>query len=126
MTSPVPQISISLACGIAGLVLVLISTFSSLYLVASTAFKSKQPNSEKIYQDEDGVATEESIAKYSTTRTKIVICVLSLLGLGISIALAVLGTLNLSNDGFLIQDWLNAASWVFLPLNTGFVMKHSY
>lgn len=105
---------ISLACGITGLSIILLSTVSSVYVLASTGLKTKVRNVSQLYRDEDGVATEDSMAEYSTKIPTILICILSILGLGDAIALAVLSTLGLTNDNYFIENWLNVASWVFM------------
>jgi hypothetical protein len=104
-------ISVSLAAGAIALALVTISSAASLRLIAPRWHSRKDGQLQRIYEDADGVATAETTAAYSTTGPKIAICLLTLLGLGVSVALAVLSTLD-SNEGFFLENWFNAAGWV--------------
>lgn len=104
-------IPVSLATGAIALALVTISTAASLRLIAPRWHSRKDSQLPLIYEDADGVATAETTAAYSTTAPKIAICLLTVLGLGVSVALAVLGTLD-GRDGFFLEDWFNAATWV--------------
>ena len=97
----------SLVAGVAGLGLVFLLTLPSLLGVASHLRESKQQSG--LYEDEDGVATEKSVAEYSAKIPKIFLFVFAVLGLGTSIALAVLETLAAVD---LIETWLNVAQWV--------------
>ena len=65
-----------------------------------------------LYEDDDGVATEESMAKYSTTVAKILLAIFTTLGLLTAIALGVLALVYHDEASFKIENWLNAASWV--------------
>jgi hypothetical protein len=71
-----------------------------------------------LYEDEDGAATLDSEAAYSSRTVKIVICVVTTLGLATSLASAVLSTV-LANARptqlSLIQDWMNFTAWVCVP-----------
>jgi hypothetical protein len=104
-------ISVSLAAGAIALALVSISSTASLRLIAPRWHSRKDNQLSPIYEDADGVATAETTADYSTTVPKIAICLLTVLGLGVSVALAVLSTLDRS-EGFFLENWFNAAAWV--------------
>jgi predicted RND superfamily exporter protein len=97
----------SLVAGIGGCVLVFLLTLPSLASVASH-LREPKPKS-NIYEDKDGIATEKSVAEYSAKIPKIFLFVFAVLGLGTSIALAVLETLAGVD---LIETWLNVAQWV--------------
>lgn len=99
----------SLASGIAGTVIILFLTLPSVIGILSH-LRSSKPKP-RIYEDKDGVATEESMAKYSAKLPKIFLVVFVALGLCTSTALAILGTLG-SPTPTLLEDWLNAAQWV--------------
>ncbi|TVY82844.1 ATP-dependent bile acid permease [Lachnellula suecica] len=71
----------------------------------------------KIYEDKDGIATDESMQKYSAKLPKIFLAVFVGLGLLTSTALAVLSTLTPFKPTFL-PDWLNTASWLLLLIQT--------
>ena len=97
----------SLVAGGAGLSLVFLLTLPSVLGAASHLRESKpKPNT---YEDEDGVATEKSIAEYSAKAPKLFLSICAILGLGTSIALVVLETL----EGIdVVESWLNVAQWV--------------
>jgi hypothetical protein len=97
----------SLLPGATALGLISLCTFPSL-----STFTAKRDGWPKVYEDEDGVATEEGTATFSVKLPKILIGTLTFLGLLVSTAIAILETLGLAKDGFLIENWLNAASWV--------------
>ena len=100
----------SLASGVGGLALVFLLTFPSLFAITSH-FRESKPKSE-IYEDEDGIASEESMAAYSAKAPKTVLSIFTVAGLLTSISLGVFGTLNRDHDSMFIQNWLIAAQWV--------------
>ena len=73
----------------------------------------------ELYEDKDGYSTEESVKKYSIRRPRIVVWLVSLLGLGTAITLKVL---TLTSEGrpsateapllFAISSWSDLVSWV--------------
>lgn len=78
----------------------------------------KQPrltNHEAFYEDKDGVATEESMAKHSAKFQFMIIFTSLFVGLLVSFGLAVFATVQ-KNEGFsdlcLVQLWLLFVSWV--------------
>jgi hypothetical protein len=100
----------SLASCAGGLALVFLLTFPSVFAITSHFRKSK-PKSE-IYEDKDGIASEESMTAYSAKTPKIILSIFTVAGLLTSISLGVSGTLNRDHDSMLIQNWLIAAQWV--------------
>lgn len=100
----------SLASAAGALALVLLLTFPSVFAIASH-FRESKPKSE-IYEDEDGVASEESMAAYSATAPKIALSLCTVLGFLTAVPLAVLGTLEHDHDSTFIQNWLSVAQWV--------------
>ncbi|KAI0008146.1 putative ATP-binding cassette transporter protein [Xylariaceae sp. FL0662B] len=70
------------------------------------------------YEDEDGKSTPEAVKAFSTKVPKAFILLLSVIGLGISIAVSVLSTLTAADEQrFLhVENWLVVISWVFLTL----------
>lgn len=104
-------IPVSLAAGTLGLALVTISSAASLRRIAPTLRTRKDAELPPIYEDADGTATAETMAAYSTTAPKTAIGLLAVLGLGVSVALAVLGTLD-RRVGFFLENWFNVAAWV--------------
>ena len=100
----------SLASGVAGLALVLLLTFPSSIGIGSHFRESKQKST--VYEDKDGVASEESMAEYTAKIPKILLSIFSILGLFTAIALAVLGTLNQDANRMFVENWLNVGEWV--------------
>ena len=104
----------SLASAAAGLLLVLLLTFPSSIAIASHFRETKQ-KSTSIYEDKDGIASEESMAEYSAKIPKILLSLFAILGLSTAIALAILGTLNQDADRMSIENWLLVGQWVCPP-----------
>lgn len=65
----------------------------------------------EIYEDADGKATPESVKAYSAKLPKIFLILLSVVGLGLSIAVAVVSTLG-ETTGLLLENWLAVGTWV--------------
>jgi hypothetical protein len=98
--------------------LVAVLSLPSLWRLAKTPWRVKTPNLPLRYEDDDGVATEESMARFSVKRPLIVIFVGAPLGIAASFGLAVWGTIpnpTLADSGVL-QLWLLFASWVCVPV----------
>lgn len=70
------------------------------------------------YEDSDGKATPESLRTYSAKWPKTFVVLFALLATGSSIALAVLTTLNIGQDDFLLETWLCTAAIVSQPLSS--------
>jgi hypothetical protein len=100
----------SLASGTTTLALVLVLTFPSVSAIASH-FRESKPKAE-IYEDKDGIASEESMAAYSAKAPKFFLSLFTVAGLLTAVALGVLGTLDRDHDSLFILNWLNAAQWV--------------
>ncbi|KAI0126931.1 P-loop containing nucleoside triphosphate hydrolase protein [Xylariales sp. AK1849] len=67
------------------------------------------------YQDEDGKSTPEAFAAFSNKVSKAFTILFSVIGLGLSLALAVLSTLG-GIDGLFLENWLSAGTWALLTL----------
>ncbi|QSZ34680.1 hypothetical protein DSL72_007534 [Monilinia vaccinii-corymbosi] len=76
--------------------------------------KPRSTHHEVLYEDKDGVATEESMAQYSTKLQFVIIFTSLVVGLLVSFGLAVFATVE-KNQGFsdrcLAQLWLLFLSW---------------
>jgi hypothetical protein len=99
----------SLVAGVAGFGLILLLTLPSLHGIVShlRAPKSRP----ELYADKDGIATKESMARYSAKIPKILLSIFTISGLCMSVALAALGTLD--QETFMFKEnWINAAGWV--------------
>jgi hypothetical protein len=98
----------SLVAGITSLALVLLLTLPSIFYVVSHLRDSKpKPD---IYEDQDGVSTEKSMAEYSAKLPKFLLGIFAIAGLGTSICLAILDTLR--DDSMFLENWLNVSQWV--------------
>ena len=65
----------------------------------------------KVYEDEDGVATEASQKEAFATLPRSLLLVSSVVGTLVSIAGSVVSTLR-SNEGWYIESWVTVGSWV--------------
>jgi hypothetical protein len=71
-----------------------------------------------IYEDEDGTATPDSQAAYSSRKVKIIIGLVAALGFASSLVSAVLNTVLAATGTTLllfVQNWTNVAAWVCSP-----------
>ncbi|KAG9233617.1 putative ABC bile acid transporter [Amylocarpus encephaloides] len=98
-----------------GVVLVLLLTLPSIFGGVSH-FREPVAKPET-YQDKDGVATDESMSRYSARIPKGLLAFFSVLGLLTSLALGVLGTLD-PQKSLLIENWLNVAQWGLILVQT--------
>lgn len=103
------NISTSLAAGSTSLVVIALLTSPSIINIASHLRAPKSISD--IYEDKDGVATEKSVEEYSANIPKTFLGLSTIAGLGISIALAVLASIE-GRDWMFLENWLNVAQWV--------------
>lgn len=75
----------------------------------------KRDPKQETYEDLDGKSTPEAVKAYSAKPPKALLLLFSALGCGTAIALAVLSTLHVAEDGSFLENWLSAASWVSSP-----------
>lgn len=103
----------------ASFVLLALFTIPSLWRLTKRTRRVKATNEPALYEDEDGAATEESQALYSTKYQFASIFVLLGLGLATSLGLAIVATVRKdqfqSSDLMLVQLWLLFPSWVSAP-----------
>jgi hypothetical protein len=100
----------ALAAGIAALAL---SSFFTVPSVTAVAAHFRQPKPKpKLYEDRDGIATEESMAAYSAKAPKVILSVFTIVGFAAATFLAVLTTLHRNDYSVFVQNWLNVAQWV--------------
>jgi hypothetical protein len=76
----------------------------------SAQLRQRDPKPE-VYEDADGKSTPEATKSFSAKIPKAFIVVFSVIGLGLSIALAVLSTLD-AEDALCLENWLSSATWV--------------
>jgi len=99
----------------ASVVVIALSSIGSILRLAKRPYRVKVPNENRIYEDKDGAATEESMARYSAKVQFVVIFIATAVGLLQSLALAVFATVRKENsysDLSLTQAWLLFPSWV--------------
>ncbi|RAK72684.1 multidrug resistance-associated protein [Aspergillus fijiensis CBS 313.89] len=104
-----------------GSVALVLTTLSSIPAVKSIAARTRRtlterddPATEKAaYHDEDGVATEESLLKFSDTWQRAAIILFSSTGLLATLGIAILTTLNSHTKNPLFA-WLQFAIWLLL------------
>ena len=104
----------SLLAGSVALGLISVATIPAIKIVIKR-FLSRRQNGyeeiEKLYEDEDGIATKTSQESFSRAASIYVLLGATFLGLGVSIATAIQSTVqSAKNQG--IQDWLAVGSWV--------------
>ncbi|KLJ05421.1 hypothetical protein EMPG_11095 [Blastomyces silverae] len=109
----------SLLIGTSGLIVVALCTISGLLaILARLSLRSRVGYIalREIYQDRDGAATEESTQRFSQKAHCVSIICLSIIGLLVSLAQAILSTI--SEDRLrTIELWLQFSIWVFVVLN---------
>lgn len=98
------------ASGAAALLLVALLTLPSVISLVSHFRELKTKPAR--YEDKDGVASEESVAKYTARSPKILLSLFTVLGLATAIALVILGILNRGLDPRFLENWLAVAEWV--------------
>lgn len=94
----------------------------SIVIVASTAFlsplisprrnsKDSDYEGHKLYEDEDGIATERSQQEYSATFPRYLLLASSAMGALITIAGSIFTTVH-PNNGLFVECWIEFGSWV--------------
>ncbi|KAI5859651.1 putative ATP-binding cassette transporter protein [Durotheca rogersii] len=78
-----------------------------------------------VYEDEDGGSMPDAVKAFSTTAPKAFILFFSLLGLALSVALAVISTLatRSARDDPFIEGWLGVAAWALLTLQAARIVS---
>lgn len=100
---------------VAALITSAITTIPAVIAHTGRVRKAKQES--EVYQDEDGEATPETTAKFSTKWQKAHILLWAAAGLGCQIAFSVLlNTFPQRNHNFAVQNWLITASWGLLGI----------
>lgn len=109
----------SLVVGSVALAIVALLTIRAIESIGRRLLhvKRTQVSQHDLYEDEDGVATEQSVKDYATTLRWFLygITLLTIAGIATSLSIAVLGTSGSSRpDNLLVERWLGAAAWVRL------------
>ncbi|TGJ87793.1 hypothetical protein E0Z10_g900 [Xylaria hypoxylon] len=98
-----------------GLGLGIVAAFSLPAILHLKRIRNRTPKTDG-YEDKDGQSSEEAIKAFSTKLPKASILILSIIGLCISIAIAVLSTLSPrgQEDGLFLENWLVVLGWALL------------
>lgn len=97
-----------------GLALGIVAAFSIPAIIhLNKHIRNRTPKTDS-YEDKDGQSTEEAVKAFSNKLPKASILVLSVIGLCISIATAVISTLSPrgQGDGLFLENWLVVPGWV--------------
>ena len=107
-------------------------TFLRLYKRAIIELRgTASDETSKLYEDEDGIATEETQKEYSATVPKSIALWCSLLGFSASMSIAIYSTVHPALDLY-VEHWLSFCTWVrlsvakfllFLQINSWVVMS---
>lgn len=112
----------SRVAGSVGLILTALLTTPALRSIASRFILGRRQQTgyqpvQEGYEDEDGVATPESVKAFSDKPQRIVIAFLSATGFLVSLALAVV-TVHRSINAQLVEYWLRVGTWVGGAIDT--------
>ncbi|KAH6672198.1 putative ABC bile acid transporter [Halenospora varia] len=112
------QVSKPLLSGVFGLFSAFLLSLPTIFSITTLTRRRKVKNG--LYEDNDGVATEESMAQYSAKIPIVLLFTCAILGAFTSIALSVLATVH-SNESLPSEDWLNSGQWVLLSIQAGII-----
>jgi hypothetical protein len=107
---------LSLAAGVVGVALVAATTIPAFKQLAAAISHPKRLY-ETLYEDDDGVATEESMSAYSDRVPRSILCFSSIVGFLASVASSVLASLYPEKSP-LVEPWINVLCWVSLDFLT--------
>ncbi|KAF5658311.1 hypothetical protein FHETE_9965 [Fusarium heterosporum] len=110
--------------GLTGAGLAVVALATTPALVTAVTQLRKRTVKDNFYEDIDGKSTPESIAAFSNRLPKIFILALSAIGLGTSIAISVLSSLNSHVDALLLKNWLITGTWAFIHLHAISLSAH--
>lgn len=110
---------LSILTGVLGFLLTLISSVPAAHKlhqrwaqeIQPIRLETASPRGKPLYQDEDGEATDRSVHQCTDTWQKLLIAILSVTGLELSLALAIV-SLQSASSPFVAPFWLEAGSWV--------------
>ncbi|KAE8168120.1 P-loop containing nucleoside triphosphate hydrolase protein [Aspergillus tamarii] len=114
----------SATTGVLGLLLIALNTAPATLNVVHRLSKRSQPIrletlliAKPGYQDEDGEATESSLLSFADSWQRVTIAILSVVGLELSLALAIV-CLETGQSYFIIPFWLLLGCWALLCLQS--------
>lgn len=115
-----PSPSPSAVVGLTALILVFFTslpTFLRLFNRATLRARGNAPiEISKLYEDEDGIATEETQKGYTATLPKYLALSCSVLGFSASLGLAVFTTVHPKLNQY-VENWLSFSTWVNMLSN---------
>ncbi|KAG2416315.1 hypothetical protein HFD88_007530 [Aspergillus terreus] len=119
-----PEI-LSILTGVLGFLLTLVCSFPAarklrqrwVHETQPIRLETASPRGKPLYQDEDGEATDRSVHQCTDTWQKLLIAILSVTGLELSLALAIV-SLQSASSTFVVPFWLEAGGWVILCLQS--------
>lgn len=114
----------SLVVGSVGLAIVTLLTLRAIESIGCRLRRVKyaQLSRYDLYEDKDGVATEQSVKDYASILRWLLygITLLTVTGIGTSLSIAVLDTSgSLGTEKLVIENWFGAAAWVRPNANQG-------
>lgn len=106
----------SIAAGSVALFLAGIDSLPAIKSIANRIGRKSQQQDESasaksVYRDEDGEASEESLQAFSDKWQRVAIALFSASGFSVTLALAVLNTLE-AHASYTILNWLQLGIWV--------------
>lgn len=109
----------SLVTGYAGFFLVLLNSTPAAKTIACRVAGFTTPTqydesrmTKTHYSDEDGEASESSLREFSDKWQRVAIGLFSVIGLEISLGLAIITTAHAGIEDYVVQSWLQVAVWV--------------
>ncbi|TVY65766.1 ATP-dependent bile acid permease, partial [Lachnellula suecica] len=103
--------------------IVTILTLPSIWRFARNIHRVKDHDPGGLYEDQDGVATEESMGNFSARKQIIVISLGVAVGLAASFAFAVFATVSLSSFDDVTQLWLLFWTWILVAIQVMFIIR---
>ncbi|KAJ3489903.1 hypothetical protein NLG97_g5894 [Lecanicillium saksenae] len=106
----------------AGLAVTALSTVPALSAIVSQ-IRSRAPK-DNFYEDQDGVATPESMAAFSNKASKFAVTFLAASTAALSIALSVINSTDSSHGSLFLPTWLTTAAWILILLQAACMSAH--
>ncbi|KAL7939657.1 P-loop containing nucleoside triphosphate hydrolase protein [Trichoderma chlorosporum] len=122
VTNPDPLGHLVLPLSIAASAVVGLLSLPAVFALLSQ-IRNRTPK-DNFYQDVDGTSTPEAVASFSNKWPKVAILVLSLASFGPSLALSVLSSLHLSQDGLFVSNWLITAALAAIVIQAICIFAH--
>ncbi|KAG6030053.1 hypothetical protein E4U41_000213 [Claviceps citrina] len=108
----------------AGLGVTGLSTLPALFAQLAQA-RDRTPR-DNFYEDVDGKSTSEAMAAFSNKKPKLCLLICTVLGFGLSLAVAILSTLRPLGDGLALESWLSTGCYAAIVLQAIFIKtQHS-